>query len=154
VSDPKRRIEYLGDGVVNLPPGASCVWITDGYEQEEDEDGHDLRDKPWRSEGHPKKMIFVAFGHWQIIMGDQERCFDLDEKDPDFFWDFPEELRWYSEPRELPEDGHFHWFDCSGHDGYRIHCEGWQDPQRTAGATVATEAAEGQDFNSLELKHA
>jgi hypothetical protein len=148
VSDQARKIEYLGGGVLNLPAGASCVWIVDGYEQQE-EDGYDVLDKPWHAECSQKRMIFLKFGHWQIRLNDAEgRCFDMDEDVPDgfsfdgFFFDVPEELRWFSQPQELPADGHFHWFDCSGHDGYRVHCEGWQDPQSTASDTVATEAAE------------
>ncbi len=148
VSDQARKIEYLGGGVLNLPAGASCVWVVDGLIQEEDEEGYDLKGKPWRSECSQKRMIFVKIGHWRILMNDAEgRCFDLDEDVPEnvleLFWDAPSELKWYSEPRELPEDGHFHFFDCTGHDGYAIRCSLQDEPQPAAGDTVATEAAEG-----------
>lgn len=150
VSDQTRKIEYLGNGVVNLPPGASCEWVVDALVQQEDEDGYDLEGKPWRAECSRKRSIFRMIGHWRVLMNDgpeETSCFDLDEDVPEdvlqLFWDGPSAVKWYSSPRELPEDGHFHWFDVTGHDGYRIHCSLQDEPQPAAGATVPLESDEG-----------
>lgn len=100
VSDRERRIEYLGNGWINLPPSASCVEILDGFEQE----GSRL----------------LPFSHWRILLNDESGTF-FDVPEDGFFFDEPEQLSWGSEFREITTE-HWHWFDIEGHRAGEIHC--------------------------------